>query len=86
VDKPEMVAGVVRVDLVYHGKKVVAEICILAQILLSKIRFVLFSYTRISYPQSMVRSGNTHHSTYLIKKNKICFVCSYKNSVLSETY
>jgi len=50
VDKPEMVAGVVRVDLLYHGKKVVAEICILAQILLIKIRFVLFSYTRISYP------------------------------------
>ena len=50
VDEPEMVAGVVRVDLVYHGKKVVAEICILAQILLSKIRFVLFSYTGISYP------------------------------------
>jgi len=35
---------------VYQGNKVVAEICIVAQILLSEIRFVLFSYTRISYP------------------------------------
>ena len=50
VDEPEMVAGVAQGGLVYHDKKVVAEICILAQILLSKIRFVLFSYTRISYP------------------------------------
>ena len=41
--KLKRVAGVISVDLSYHAKRMVAEIYILAQILLSKIRFVSVS-------------------------------------------
>jgi len=50
VDEPEMVAGVVQGGPSVPWQKGGCGDMHLAQILLSERRFVLFSYTRISYP------------------------------------
>jgi len=58
LNKPEMVAGVISVDLSYHGKKDGCGNIHFSTNLIKEIRFVLFSYTRISYPFCEKAMGN----------------------------